>query len=143
MRQATNFCRLTRKSNNGDGQNRQRGGNESLKVERRDKSKQIKKGDNGQKKISIESLRKEKSGGKGPGKKEFVMNKKGGKGGQQGKGDHQKGDRRPKKDLGHKGGKGGKFGRKGGKPKDVKDADALDKELEGYWVKGGHVEQGK
>lgn len=46
--------------------------------------------------------------------------------------------------MGRKGGKGGKFGRKGGKPKDPQaEADALDKELEGYWVKGGHSELGK
>ena len=75
------------------------------------------------------------------GKKTLQISKKGGKG------DGQKGgDKRQKKVLGRKPGKGGRFGKKGGKPlpKDPQSkADALDKELEGYWVKGGHVEIGK
>lgn len=111
-------------------------------MDRRDKSKQIKKADKGQKKISIESLRKGGNKGQGGGKKTLVLSKKGGdKGGQQG----DKGDKRRKKVLGRRPGKGGRFGKKGGgKPKNPEEqADALDKDLEGYWVKGGNTELGK
>ena len=71
-----------------------------------------------------------------------MLSKKGGdKAGQRG-GD--KGERRRKKVLGRRPGKGGRFGKKGGKPKDPEAAaDALDKDLEGYWVKGGNTELGK
>lgn len=127
-----------KRSNNqksgGDGQRRQ-GGNDRLKVEKRDQSKGIKKAIKGQKKISIESLRKENK------KNKLILSKKGGnKGGDQKNG--QKGDRRQKKGgLGGRQGKRGRFNKKGGKPKDPQDlADQLDKELEGYWVKGGHTE---
>ena len=40
--------------------------------------------------------------------------------------------------------KGGRFGNKKGKAKDAKKStEDLDKDLEGYWVKGGHSELGK
>ena len=130
-----------KRSNNqksgGDGQRRQ-GGNDRLKVEKRDQSKGIKKAIKGQKKISIESLRKENK------KNKLILSKKGGnKGGDQKNG--QKGDRRQKKGgLGGRQGKRGRFNKKGAKPKDPQDlADQLDKELEGYWVKGGCSEFGK
>ena len=80
--------------------------------------------------------------GQGGGKKTLVLSKKGGdKGGQQG----DKGDKRRKKVLGRRPGKGGRFGKKGGgKPKNPEEqADALDKDLEGYWVKGGNTELDK
>ena len=125
----------TRKSN--DGQRRQ-GGGEGLKVERRDQSKNIKKdgGKGGPKKITIESLRRGEGERGGQGKKQ------GGKGN-----DGQKGDKRGgKKESGHRGGKGDRGGKKGGKPfkKAVKQtADDLDKDMESYWVRGGHTEVGK
>ena len=53
--------------------------------------------------------------------------------------DDRRGDKRGKKDLKHK--KGGRHGKKGGNPKskDPKATmDSLDKEMESYWVKGGH-----
>ena len=66
------------------------------------------------------------------------MNKKGGKSGGDDKGDRRnkdrKGDKRNRKD------------KKGGKrmPKDpAARADALDKEMESYWVRGGHTDLGK
>ena len=93
-----------------------------MQIERRDQSKKIQKGDKGgQKKITTESLRRGE-----------------GKGGKKG-GDRDRGDRkRNKKDR--KRGKFGKDKKKGGKPKD---ADALDKELEGYWIKNGDRALGK
>lgn len=62
------------------------------------------------------------------------MNKKGGKSGD------DKGDRRNKD---HKGDKRNRKDKKGGKrmPKDpAARADALDKEMESYWVRGGHTD---
>lgn len=121
--------------------NNQRRGNEGLKVEKRDKSKVIAKesGPKGQKKISLQQLRREDNNG---GKKGPNMNKKGGD-----RGDDKKGDRRGRKDLGRRGDKkGGRHGKKGGKPhtKDPKlSMEDLDKEMESYWVKGGHTEVGK
>ena len=109
-----------------------------MKVERRDKSKIIKKGGQG-KKISIESLRRDDDrNGKNKGnKKALVLNKKG---------DGQKGDKRHKKDGGRPG-KGGRRGDKKGEKRMPRDpaarADALDKEMESYWVKGGHTDLGK
>ena len=99
-----------------------------MQIERRDQSKKIQKGDKGgQKKITTESLRR---GGEGKG------GKKGGdqQGGQRGDGKRNKKDRK----------KGGKFGKnkKEGRGKPM-DADALDKELEGYWVKNGDTALGK
>ena len=115
LKQSSNLVLCIRKQQRGgDGQRRQEG----LKVEKRDQSKLIKKGNKGQKKISVESLRKggenrDRGNAKG-GKKQLVMSKKGGdKGGKQG------GEKRQdKKDR--KSGKGGRFGKKGGNrpPKD-------------------------
>ena len=97
-----------------------------MQIERRDQSKKIQKADKGgQKKITTESLRR----GEGKG------GKKGGDRGDKRDGGNGK---RNKKD--HKKGKFGKNKKGGGKPKD---ADALDKELEGYWIKNGDRALGK
>jgi len=92
------------------------GGRKNLKVERRDGSKSIKKGDGNPRKISLGQLRREQKN-KGD---------KGGKPGRGGKG----GGRRRFRD------------RKGGKkpmPKDPKErAELLDRDLENYWVKAGN-----
>lgn len=118
--------------------NKPRRGSEGLRVEKRDKSKVIAKegAAKGPKKISLKQLRRE--GGKG-GKKALVLSKKGGQ--KEGK----KGDIRSKKDLGKRHKKGGRFGRKGGnRERDGKvSLETLDKEMESYWVKGGHSELGK
>lgn len=129
----------------GDGKRRQRAGSgDALQVDKRDNSKQIKKGGRGApRKISIEKLRQEggrsnAKGGAGD-KKTLVVVKKGGKGGA----DQQGGDRKQKKTLGRRPAKGGK---RSGKvlPKDpAAKRDALDKDLESYWMKGGHKELGK
>ena len=98
-----------------------------MQIERRDQSKKIQKGDKNQKKITTESLRR----GDGKGGK---------KGDQGGKRDGGNG-KRNKKDR-HK----GRFGKnkKEGLPKDPQlRADALDKELEGYFIKGGDRALGK
>lgn len=141
---------VDRKSRGGDGKRK----DSNNKVERRDQSKAIKKAPKGQKQIKVESLRKERDqdkggklnkGGKG-GKKTLMLGKKGGQGGNANAdgGNSKKAELRRKKLLGKK--KGGRFNKKGGKPlpKDAEGrADALDKELESYWVKGGHQELGK
>ena len=93
---------------------------DNLKVERRDGSKGIKKGDN-PRKITTGQLRRE-----------------------QGKRGGRDGDRRGKPDRGGKGGRGGKRFRKGGRKEErPKTADALDREMENYWVKAGNPDQGK
>ena len=90
-----------------------------MKVERRDGSKSIKKGDN-PRKISLGQLRREQKKNKGDG----------GKPGRGGKG----GGRRRFRDR-----KGGKP-----KPKDPKErAELLDRDLENYWVKAGNKDLGK
>lgn len=70
----------------------------------------------------------------------MVLSKKGGQ--KEGK---KGGDRRGKKELGKRMKKGGRQGRKGGNPrKDAKvSLETLDKEMESYWVKGGHTDIGK
>ena len=71
----------------------------------------------------------------------MVLSKKGGQ--KEGK---KGGDRRgDKKELGKKFKKGGRHGRKGGNPRrDAKvSLETLDKEMESYWVKGGHTDLGK
>ena len=116
-------------------------------MDRREQSKAIKKAPKGQKQIKVESLRKErdnndskKANKGGKGNNQNVGKKGGNAGGENSK----KGELRRKKLLAKK--KGGRFGKKGGKqlPKDPQmRADTLDKELESYWVRGGHQELGK
>ena len=132
----------------GGRQRQNSGDNNSLKIERRDQSKQIKKGGNngGQKKISIESLRKGDGKGKGNGNRD--SNKGGNKGGDAKQRDHtnNKGERRNKFNGGDRKKKGGRGDKKAGEKKPVDAAaraEELDKELEGYWVKGGHSDLGK
>lgn len=98
-------------------------------MERRDGSKVIKKGgQQGPRKISLQKLRTEGGGQGGKGGKSMTMGGKGGKPGDK------------------KGKKGRKDRRKGGDDRDKlpKDpaarAEALDRDLESYWVKGGHTE---
>ena len=106
---------------------RKRDGGKNLKVERRDGSKAIKKGDGNPRKISLGQLRREQKGdGEG----------RGGRGG--------------KANRGGKGGRGGKRfskgDRKDGKrePRDPKAREEeLNKEMENYWIKGGETDQGK
>ena len=95
---------------------------DNLKVERRG-GKGISKGDN-PRKITTGQLRREQGKSKG--------DRDGGRGG------------RGKPDRGSKGGRGGKRFRKGGKREErPKTADALDREMENYWVKAGNKDQGK
>jgi len=97
-------------------------------VQKRDTSKTIKKGGEkkGPKKISLAGLRKE-------GKKAVAKPAK--------KAAKDAGKRQKK---GDKKAKGGRVVRKGGKSKDSKKtAEGLDKDLENYWVKGGHADMGK
>lgn len=91
-----------------------------MKVERRGKG--IKKGDN-PRKISLGALRREQGKTKG-GRDEGRGGKRGGKAERGGKG----------------GGRGKRF-RKGGKKPEPKTADALDRDLENYWVKAGNKDQ--
>ena len=113
----------------------QRGGDnqrKGLKVERRDNSKTIKKGGEGKgpRKISTAELRNEKNQAK-QGKRKQDGGKKGGN------------DKKGGKQRSGKKGRG-RFGRKGDKKKEApRTTEDLDKDLEGYWVKGGCSEFGK
>lgn len=121
-----NFCVLMFFVSRG----RQGGQKKDLQVEKRDGSKTIKKGgQQGPRKISLQKLRSEGEQGKKGGK---TMN-------MAGKG--KPGDRK-----GKKGGKGRdrRRDRKNNQPRDpAARAEALDRDLEAYWVKGGHQEVGK
>ena len=111
---------------------RPQGGRDNFRVEKRDGSKAIKKGgQQGPKKISLEKLRGGDDQGARGGKKLNLS--KGGK----------FGDRRGKKPFGKR---GGMKGRREGKPLPKDPAakkEFLDRELDSYWVKGGHFEVGK
>ena len=110
------------------------GGRDNFRVEKRDKSKAIQKGGpkGAPKQISLEKLRAEGDSGARRGKK-FNLSKGG-----------KFGDKRGKKPFVKRG--GFKGGSRDGKPL-PKDPTAkkefLDRELDSYWVKGGHTEIGK
>jgi len=111
------------RSDSRDGNNKR----DNLKVERRDGSKGIKKGDN-PRKITTGQLRREQGKSKG--------DRDGDRGSRGGRGD------RGKTERGGKGGRGGRPFRKGGRKEErPKTADALDREMENYWVKAGNKDQ--
>ena len=116
---------------------RPQGGRDNFRVEKRDSSKVIKKGgqQGGPKKISLEKLR---AGG------EQGQRRQGGKKLNLSKGGKFADRRGGKKPFGKKGGMKG--GRRDGKPLPKDPAakkEFLDRELDSYWVKGGHTEIGK